>query len=106
MLQFKEGVQLTVTKAVNEILRGVEAVYRKFDVPCVVTSGTDGVHGEQSKHYTAEALDFRIRDLKPEQRDALVKLCQQRLGQGFDVVLEQNHLHVEYDDHIRKHEGK
>lgn len=97
MLQFKEGVQLTVTKAVNEILRGVEAVYRKFDVPCVVTAGTDGVHGEQSKHYTGEALDFRIRDLKPEQRDALVQLCKKSLIQGHDVVLEHDHLHVEWD---------
>ena len=101
MLQFKEGVQLTVTKAINEILCGVEAVYRSFEVPCVVTSGTDGVHGKQSKHYSAEALDFRIRNLKPEQRDALVKLCQQRLGQGFDVVLEQDHLHVGKDNHER-----
>ena len=101
MLQFKEGVQLTVTKAINEILCGVETVYRDFEVPCVVTSGTDGVHGKQSKHYSAEALDFRIRNLKPEQRDSLVKLCQQRLGQGFDVVLEHDHLHVEKDNHER-----
>lgn len=101
MLQFKEGVQLTVTKAINEILCGVEAVYRGFEVPCVVTSGTDGVHGKESKHYSAEALDFRIRNLKPEQCDALVKLCQQRLGQGFDVVLEHDHLHVEKDNHER-----
>lgn len=97
MLQFKIGVQLTVTKEVNEILRGVEAVFRQFDVPCVVTSGTDGVHGEQSKHYSGQALDFRIRDLKPEQRNALVKLCQQSLIQGHDVVLESSHLHVEWD---------
>ena len=100
MLQFKVGVQLTVTKEVNEILRGVESVFRQFDVPCVVTAGTDGVHGKQSKHYSGQALDFRIRDLKPEQRDALVKLCQKSLIQGHDVVLESDHLHVEWDPHI------
>ena len=101
MLQFKEGVQLTVTKAINEILYGVELVYRGFQVSCVVTSGTDGVHGKESKHYTAEALDFRIRDLKPDQRNTLVQSCKQVLGKGFDVVLEQTHLHVEKDNHER-----
>lgn len=104
MLQFKEGVQLTVTKQVNEILRGVEAIFRQFNVPCVVTAGTDGVHGEQSKHYSGEALDFRIRDLTPEQRDSLVQLCKKSLIQGHDVVLEQDHLHVEKDDHTKGHD--
>ena len=101
MLQFKEGVQLTITKAVNEILRGVEAVFREFNVPCIVTAGTDGVHGKQSKHYSGEALDFRIRDLKPEQRDALVQLCKKSLIHGHDVVLEHDHLHVEWDPKIK-----
>lgn len=101
MLQFKDGVQLTITKQVNEILRGVEAVFRKFDVPCVVTAGTDGVHGKQSKHYSGQALDFRIRDLEPEQRDALVQLCKKSLIQGHDVVLEHDHLHVEWDPKIK-----
>ena len=100
MLQFKEGVELTITKAINEILYGVETVYRGFDVPCVVTSGTDGVHGKESKHYTGEALDFRIRDLKPEHRDTLVQSCQKILGQGFDIILESTHLHVEKDLHV------
>lgn len=97
MLQFKIGVQLTITEPINKILQGVEGVYRGFQVPCVVTSGSDGVHSPQSKHYSHEALDFRIRNLKPHDRDALVQACQKVLGQGFDVVLEQNHLHVEFD---------
>lgn len=101
-LQLKEGVQLTATKAVLEILRGVRPVYATFQVPCVVTSGGDGHHQENSKHYTGEALDFRIRDLQPEQMRTLVQLCQKRLGQDFDVVLEQSHLHVEYDPKVKK----
>lgn len=102
MLQFKEGVQLTVTKEVNEILRGVEAVFNQFHVPCVVTAGTDGVHGKQSKHYSGKALDFRIRDLTAEQRDTLVQLCQESLIKGHDVVLEHDHLHVELDPHTEQ----
>lgn len=101
-LQLKEGVQLTATKAVLEILSGVRPVYAAFQVPCVVTSGRDGHHQKNSKHYTSEALDFRIRDLQPEQVRTLVQLCQERLGQDFDVILEQSHLHIERDPKVKK----
>ena len=96
-LQFKIGVELRVTEAVNKILLKVEPCFTWFAVPCVVTSGTDGQHGKYSKHYVGQALDFRTRDIKLELRPTLVKMVKEALGQDFDVVLESDHLHVEYD---------
>ena len=97
MLQFKEGIQLTITKAINEILLKAEPCFTSFSVPCVVTSGTDGQHGEKSKHYSAEALDFRVRHLKVDLHQPLVKLLKERLGKDFDVVYEGDHVHIEFD---------
>jgi hypothetical protein len=97
MLQFKEGVQLTITKALNEILTGVELAFESIHKPCVVTSGSDGQHQKQSKHYTNEALDFRTRHLKLDELHTVVQAAKNTLGQHFDVVVESDHLHVEYD---------
>lgn len=64
---------------------------------CTITSTTDGKHKKGSFHYKGLAIDLRIRDLASdvEVRSvyndlyvALHRLC--------DVVLESDHIHVEY----------
>jgi hypothetical protein len=94
-LQFKEGVQLTATKAINEILHAAQIVYARFGVACCVTSGRDGKHAPDSKHYTHNALDLRIRDFKPDDLQAVVQGLQELLGKNFFVLLEGNHIHVQ-----------
>ena len=100
-LQFKEGIQLTITQAVNKILRAAEIVYAQCGVPCVVTSGTDGQHRKDSKHYTGHALDLRIFHLKPEQVQPVVQGLQKLLGEDFDIILERDHIHVEFDPKVK-----
>lgn len=100
MVQFKEGVKLRVTKAVYEILTAAEAVFTRFSVPVVVTSGTDGQHSKQSKHYSGEALDLRISHLEPESIQPIVKGLKELLGKHFDIVLEVDHIHIEYDPKV------
>jgi len=89
----------------------------------VVTSGNDGRHGAYSKHYSGAALDVRVYgarrggiDVDVARRGGIAselgasfaelqKASAQRwrkrlanvLGLDFDVVLERDHLHVEYD---------
>jgi len=62
----------------------------------VITSGTEkeAKHMEGSKHYTGEALDFRIWYLRDS--GAFATSLQKLLGPDFDVVLEPTHLHVEW----------
>ena len=95
MLQFKEGIQLTATQAINEILLAAQIVYARFGVACVVTSGSDGQHSPQSKHYTHHALDLRIRDFKADDLQAVVKGLQELLGKDFFVLLEGDHIHTQ-----------
>ena len=63
-----------------------------------ITSGADGQHMHNSLHYANKALDFRIWNLVDastindwKERISLI------LGSDYDVIIETNHLHVEYD---------
>ena len=64
-----------------------------------ITSGNDSTHMKGSKHYTNEAFDVRTLNLI-DGRDA-AKLWTTRireaLGLKYQVVLEKDHIHVEYD---------
>ena len=66
-------------------------------VDIVVTSGTDGKHIQGSKHYSGEALDLRTSNLTKEQIQGLIQELKKRLGTNYDIVLESDHLHVEFD---------
>jgi len=67
-----------------------------YDV--MITSGADGTHKENSKHYKGRAVDFRINNFPT---GASVKTwanrLQKRLGDEFFVLIESNHLHVQFN---------
>lgn len=74
------------------------AIYReKASVPCVITSASDGKHGPNSLHYKGLALDLRTSSMRPEQRSQVHIALQSALGPQFDVVLEDDHIHLEFD---------
>jgi hypothetical protein len=98
MMMLKVGVKLerlTPQMVLGHTIIGqaiAEAGFR-----CVITSGSDGDHMVGSLHYAGNALDYRTRAMTGVQQAALAKTCRERLGADFDVVLEADHLHVEYD---------
>ena len=68
----------------------------------LVTSGNDSNHKKGAKHYSDQALDFRTKHLKREEKHALATAVRARLGLHDDVILESEgevneHLHVEWD---------
>ena len=75
----------------------VADVYADYGYDAWVTSCTDGRHGLNSLHYAGKALDFRTRIVDVAVLDTLVADIKERLGDEFDVVLENDHLHVEFD---------
>ena len=71
-----------------------DQVYAKHDKAFVITSVTDGKHSDTSLHYTGNAFDCRIYD--DIDNEALRDEIKGKLNVDFDVVLEGNHIHIEF----------
>ncbi len=105
MIRFKKCVKLRGIRAeALMILVKGEKIYNerlhkngKRGVDLVVTSALDGKHSRRSLHYVGLALDLRTRDFAKGEASIAAKFLQRRLGRQYDVVLERDHIHVEYD---------
>lgn len=62
----------------------------------IVTSTTDGQHINGSLHYQGLAVDIRTRDLSSSTKDALGLQLRIALNLLCDVVVENDHIHIEY----------
>lgn len=76
-------------------------IFNDAGVDAVLTSACDGDHGPGSKHRVGNATDWRTRHLPggsvgPAAR-AIAEKLRGALSDDFDVVLESNHIHIEYD---------
>lgn len=95
MIAIKTGVR---TRGIGcEILLAVvvaHELFRERGESLTITSCTDGVHKERSLHYTGCAVDLRLPAVGKE---AMVDALRSRLGVDYDVVLEKDHIHLEYD---------
>jgi hypothetical protein len=60
-----------------------------------ITSANDGIHKKGSKHYENNAIDIRTRDMI--NRTLTQKQIAYTLGKDYDVILESDHIHIEYD---------
>ena len=76
----------------------VREVYQDFGYRAVVTSGIDGTHMKGSLHYTGQAFDFRTQGIAQGDILPLVAHLTEALGNEFDVVLERDHIHIEFDN--------
>lgn len=78
----------------------VQSVLLARGIPVVISSVNDGQHMSGSLHYAGRAFDFRLPSRYTgsdrTNRDVQTEL-KQALGSDFDVVLESDHFHVEYD---------
>lgn len=84
----------------NEILLAImvaQSVFEAFQKDLTITSITDGDHKAGSLHHTGEAVDLRSRDIDGTVLMQILTQLRAQLGGSFDVVLEKDHIHVEYD---------
>ena len=98
MLLLKPGVRVAGLRP--EILLAVVAAERvcaEMGVDCVVTACVDGVHQAGSLLYCGLAVDLRSRDFRPGDVEKAIARIKQCLGADYDVVLENDHIHVEFD---------
>ena len=76
----------------------LDRIYQLFGYTLVITSGNDGKHMDGSLHYAnpLQAVDTRINFMSHKEAELIARIAKELLGSDFDVVLEPNHLHVEY----------
>lgn len=97
-MRLKPGVVLSLGAPMARVLSLIDSTYEKVTgLEMVITSGSDGVHMTGSRHYTGEAIDLRIMALDVKDKIRLRSALASVLGVNFDVVLEMDHLHIEYD---------
>ena len=99
MIAIKKGVRLCgISPEMMMAHTVIASVFDKHETSAVVTSALDGVHSRASKHYSGMALDYRIRHIT---KMGLAKTIADEIRNGlpddFDVCLESDHIHVEFD---------
>ena len=103
MLRIKESVDLRNLQLVmTNALFTLADLFTARGYILTVTAGQDGVHMEGSLHYRGYAVDLRSRDIPEDQRAGLLAAMKETLGPKFDIILEGDHFHVEYDP---QHDG-
>lgn len=72
-----------------------QEVYRQHNVEFVITSVMEGTHKRASIHYAGGGADLRRPPLDNIADDIIndIKLA---LGEDFDVILEGDHIHMEF----------
>lgn len=79
-----------------EALSTAARVWQRHGMSTItVTSANDGQHKTNSLHYKGDAFDLRTHYL-PDPLGISNEL-RDELGPDYDVVLEPDHLHIEYD---------
>lgn len=98
MLSLKYGVNVRDIKgeAVIAIIIA-QGVYAGYGFPCVITSVDDRNHGEYSLHYQQLAIDVRTRIVPENLHEQIKDAIARSLGEQYDVVLEKDHIHIEFD---------
>jgi hypothetical protein len=103
----KPGVKLGSIRPEMAVALAIAAsVFERLGIDCTVTSAMDGEHAAKSVrhprslHYEGLALDLRLPSKQGARAasDAVIAdALRAALGVEFDVVLEVDHLHLEFD---------
>src|SRR4030095_736368 len=96
----KDGVDFggEIKPTTRRIIDACEYVFGKYGIIPTITSAVDGTHMATSKHYTGDALDWRIWESNQKGvTSSIVEELKYYLGSDYDVILETDHIHIEYD---------
>lgn len=93
-----EPEELTISPFIQRAMTIADAVsIADTKKEIVVTSILDGVHSSKSLHYKGLAFDMRTHIYTQYEISKLMGSLKYMLGISYDVVLEKDHIHIEYD---------
>ncbi|RLC47034.1 MAG: hypothetical protein DRH57_04840 [Candidatus Cloacimonadota bacterium] len=91
----KLGVDISKLKRpMRRALNLIDQAFKDFGEEAVITSTYEGDHMPSSLHYAHLAVDVR---LPRGNVDAVVNALKLLLGKDYDIVVEKDHIHIEYD---------
>lgn len=99
-MQIKKNVRILGIRP--ELLLGISILdnlyYLYFGDYILITSCTEStaVHSRKSLHYSGGAVDFRRYTMDDSIEQAFILEAQISLGSEFDLVVESDHYHLEY----------
>lgn len=97
-ITYKPGVSGEPTAAIQHAISVAASAYGAHGVELVVTSLRDGRHMQGSLHYSGNAVDLRRWDIDAKQvTSQVVAQIRSQLGSDYDVILESDHIHIEFD---------
>jgi hypothetical protein len=76
-------------------------IYLKNSAELVITSSNDSRHTRTSLHYNGCAVDLRTRHVQEPTRISIADEIGAALNQDFDVILESDHIHIEWQPRRR-----
>ena len=95
----KEGTTLRGLQPAMQLANcAAELVWNRHGKECVITAGVEFGHSRGSKHPDGDACDYRTRYFRDQaEKERVRNELAQALGTDYDVVLESDHIHCEYD---------
>ena len=98
----KAGVDISrLNREIRRAMQKVALYMDNYHEELIISSTYEGTHGAGSLHYANDAIDVRNPKIKIRNFTQGIK---DRLGDDYDVVDEHNHIHIEYDQEVRKRE--
>jgi len=98
MIKLKSGLTgCRIQGLQNELLLGLiiaNDVYKSFQLDLLVTCITDSKHSSASLHYVGFAADLNRPNF--DNVNMVIERLKTHLGDDFDVVLESDHIHIEF----------
>ena len=100
MLQFNATARISYFgDELATVLRHTSIAALKHQIPVIVFSVEDLTHSQGSLHPFSLAVDLDVANGKRSDLEKLYGWLRRYLPAGYDVVLEPNHVHVEFDTH-------
>lgn len=109
-MRLKSGVSIQgLHEKICKALGYFEGVYKAYNLSesFVITSGTEdppdtedlreSTHRASSLHPTGRAVDIRTWGFTKQDLHDIAQTAQDVLGEDYDIIVEIDHLHVEYE---------
>ena len=102
-MKIKEGVNIWGLQVeMQKVLKQAAKIWKKYGEELVITSARDGIHSPGSLHYFGYAVDLRTYYFTKPTINLIAAELQDRIGWKYQVIVEKTHIHVEYDNILRK----